>query len=188
MVEDAPWLLEEDEAVTKAQRDQLIKDNIGLTLWHARQFAAKHGKQVESGDYVTAAYLAMVDAAGRYEPTMACTFEQFSRYRIYGAMMDQLRKEVGRTDTTRRRKMREAEHHCDRLACIDPGYRRVESADLVDHLSHMVPDDRSESLVRMRAAGLNNREIGDRLGLCESRVSQLFHRVIRPHAQCLLDA
>lgn len=166
--------------MTKATRDQLVSDNIGLLLWHARQFAAKYGKQVEAGDYVTAGYLAMVEAAKRYRPDEGCSFEQFSRFRIYGAMMDQLRDEVGRTENTRRRKMHTSDRQPNRIGVIDSGFARVESEDWVNRAASLPVDERDGLVVRMKAAGFTHKEVGARLGCCETNVSHMIRKSIKP--------
>jgi RNA polymerase sigma factor for flagellar operon FliA len=74
-----------------AERDRLVVAHIGLVKSLARRLAQRLPPQVEIPDLISIGVLGLMDAAGRYRPSMGVPFDAFARRRVQGAMLDALR-------------------------------------------------------------------------------------------------
>jgi RNA polymerase sigma factor FliA len=74
-----------------ADRDRLVVAHIGLVKALAQRLARRLPSQVEVSDLVSIGVLGLVEAAGRYRPSMGVPFDAFARRRVQGAMLDELR-------------------------------------------------------------------------------------------------
>jgi len=74
-----------------ADRDRLVIDHVGLVKALAHRLAQRLPSQVEMSDLVSVGVLGLIDAAGRYRPSMGVPFDAFARRRVQGAMLDALR-------------------------------------------------------------------------------------------------
>jgi RNA polymerase sigma factor for flagellar operon FliA len=72
-------------------RDQLVMDNISLVKTMASRLAHRLPSQVELSELISVGTLGLIDAAGRYKPSLGVPFDAFARRRIHGAMLDSLR-------------------------------------------------------------------------------------------------
>ncbi len=78
------------ESATEA-RDRLVMEHVGLVKTLAQRLAMRLPSQVEVSDLVSVGVLGLIDAAGRYKPTLGVPFDAFARRRVQGAMLDSLR-------------------------------------------------------------------------------------------------
>lgn len=74
-----------------AERDQLVISHVGLVKAMAHRLAQRLPSQVEMTDLISVGVLGLIDAAGRYRPSMGVPFDAFARRRVQGAMLDALR-------------------------------------------------------------------------------------------------
>jgi RNA polymerase sigma factor for flagellar operon FliA len=74
-----------------AERDQLVITHVGLVKAMAHRLAQRLPSQVEMNDLISVGVLGLIDAAGRYRPSMGVPFDAFARRRVQGAMLDALR-------------------------------------------------------------------------------------------------
>jgi RNA polymerase sigma factor for flagellar operon FliA len=74
-----------------AERDQLVITHVGLVKAMAHRLAQRLPSQVELTDLISVGVLGLIDAAGRYRPSMGVPFDAFARRRVQGAMLDALR-------------------------------------------------------------------------------------------------
>jgi RNA polymerase sigma factor for flagellar operon FliA len=74
-----------------AERDRLVIDHVGLVKALAHRLAQRLPSQVEMTDLISVGVLGLIDAAGRYRPSMGVPFDAFARRRVQGAMLDSLR-------------------------------------------------------------------------------------------------
>ena len=72
-------------------RDRLVMEHVGLVKTMAQRLAMRLPSQVEVSDLVGVGMLGLIDAAGRYKPTLGVPFDAFARRRVQGAMLDSLR-------------------------------------------------------------------------------------------------
>lgn len=78
-------------STTLADRDQLVITHVGLVKAMAHRLAQRLPSQVEMTDLISVGVLGLIDAAGRYRPSMGVPFDAFARRRVQGAMLDALR-------------------------------------------------------------------------------------------------
>ena len=74
-----------------AERDKLVITHVGLVKAMAHRLAQRLPAQVEMTDLISVGVLGLIDAAGRYRPSMGVPFDAFARRRVQGAMLDALR-------------------------------------------------------------------------------------------------
>ena len=77
--------------IDHSERDRLVVAHIGLVKALARRLAQRLPPQVETPDLISIGVLGLMDAAGRYRPTLGVPFDAFARRRVQGAMLDALR-------------------------------------------------------------------------------------------------
>lgn len=73
-------------------RDKLVMTHVGLVKALAHRLAQRLPSQVEMTDLISVGVLGLIDAAGRYRPSMGVPFDAFARRRVQGAMLDALRE------------------------------------------------------------------------------------------------
>jgi RNA polymerase sigma factor for flagellar operon FliA len=66
-------------------------NHVGLVKALAHRLAQRLPSQVEMTDLISVGVLGLIDAAGRYRPSMGVPFDAFARRRVQGAMLDALR-------------------------------------------------------------------------------------------------
>ena len=72
-------------------RDQLVMAHVSLVKILAQRLAQRLPSQVDVSELVSVGVLGLVEAAGRYEPSLGVPFDAFVRRRVHGAMLDALR-------------------------------------------------------------------------------------------------
>jgi RNA polymerase sigma factor for flagellar operon FliA len=73
-------------------RDELVMSHVTLVRSLACRLARRLPSQVEVSELVSVGILGLIDAAGRYRPSLGVPFDAFARRRIHGAMLDALRE------------------------------------------------------------------------------------------------
>ena len=74
------------------ERDRLVVEHVGLVKATAHRLAQRLPSQVEINDLISIGVLGLIDAAGRYRPSLGVPFDAFARRRVHGAMLDALRE------------------------------------------------------------------------------------------------
>ena len=72
-------------------RDKLVMAHVGLVKAMASRLANRLPSQVEVSELISVGVLGLIDAAGRFKPSLGVPFDAFARRRIQGAMLDSLR-------------------------------------------------------------------------------------------------
>lgn len=72
-------------------RDELVMAHVGLVKVMASRLAHRLPPQVEVAELISVGVLGLIDAAGRFKPSLGVPFSAFARRRIHGAMLDSLR-------------------------------------------------------------------------------------------------
>lgn len=80
------------ETVDLETRDRLVMEHVGLVKALASRLAHRIPAQVELSELISVGVLGLIDAAGRYRPSLGVPFDAFARRRIHGAMLDALRE------------------------------------------------------------------------------------------------
>ncbi|MGE0591261.1 MAG: sigma-70 family RNA polymerase sigma factor [Vicinamibacterales bacterium] len=214
------------------QRDKLVMEHVALVKTMAQRLAQRLPSQVELSDLISVGVIGLIDAAGRYKPTLGVPFDAFARRRVQGAMLDslrdldwaprslrRLRREVDSTIARLRHELgREPEEReiasgmsrseadfqkameqlrslelgavrslesvtedgTSRLElCVDPGEgaaAQLERKELREQLALAIqelPERERHILALYFDEEMTLAEIGEVIGVCESRVSQL---------------
>ena len=66
-------------------------EHVGLVKAMASRLAHRLPSQVEVSELISVGVLGLIDAAGRFKPSLGVPFDAFARRRIHGAMLDSLR-------------------------------------------------------------------------------------------------
>jgi RNA polymerase sigma factor for flagellar operon FliA len=74
-----------------AGRNRLVMDHVQLVRAVACRLSHRLPSSIELSELIATGTLALVDAAGRYKPSVGVPFEAFARQRVHGAMIDSLR-------------------------------------------------------------------------------------------------
>jgi RNA polymerase sigma factor for flagellar operon FliA len=213
-------------------RDQLVMQHVPLVKTLAQRLAQRLPSQVEVNDLISVGVIGLIDAAGRYKPTLGVPFDAFARRRVQGAMLDslrdldwaprslrRLRRDVDTAIGTLRRRlgrepeekeiadelslsMADYEKSMEQLRTLDVGtirsldaptedgstrlemlvdpdegvVRHLERQELRQHLKlaiEQLPERERQILALYYQEELTLVEIGEVIGVCESRVSQL---------------
>src|ERR1700682_2313016 len=80
-----------DDQKLLADRNQLVMDHLGLVKGLAFRMARRVPTQVEVSELMGVGMGGLIDAAGRYQSSLAVPFDAFARRRVHGAMLDWLR-------------------------------------------------------------------------------------------------
>lgn len=116
----------------------------------------------------------LIDAARRYDPTVGAKFTTYAWVRISGAIVDGYRRSI---DWDRRRRIVEVdldELGDQRLRCDDPGYDRVvDAVHAAATIAGLALSERDRYVIVELGSGTTLREIGQALGVSESRVCQI---------------
>lgn len=226
-------------------RDKLVMEHVGLVKIMAGRLANRLPSQVEVSELISVGVLGLIDAAGRFEPSMGVPFGGYARRRIHGAMLDalrdldwaprtvrKLRRDVDSAIATLRSQLgREpdaaaiagalgvSESEYDRMLdqlrsadlaaiqqasagddgvttlemAIDPSegpHARLERRELREHLARVIvqlPERERHILSLYYEEELTLAEIGEVIGVGESRVSQLRTQAIARLRTLLAD-
>jgi RNA polymerase sigma factor FliA len=213
-------------------RDELVIQNVALVKSLAQRLAQRLPSQVSIEDLISAGVLGLIEAAGRYQPSLGVPFQAFARRRVHGAMLDALRDldwaprslrrlrrdvdaaiaavrartggepdepaiaaELGLSQEDYERALEQLRtlelataRELDAPAsdgtpliefCIDPGetaVQTIERQELRTHLARAVeqlPERERHILALYYEEEMTLAEIGETIGVCESRVCQL---------------
>lgn len=161
-----------------ATMQQLVEQYIPFANKLAYQKKKTLPKFIDLEELKSAAYLGLVEAATRYKPELGIEFTTFSYPRIWGAIHDYLREQgwMKRGDNTQ-------------MLSLDVPSNDSENCTLRDTIEAKTEDDTEEcfevitlSLDAQAKAVLRHyfideysmKEVGDKFGVSESRISQLI--------------
>jgi RNA polymerase sigma factor FliA len=150
----------------------LPKIRITASLLNSRRPAS-----VSFDDLCSVGFLGAMEAVERYDTAYDCSLKSYSEGRIRGAMLDEIRRVVGRSGSSKAAGTEVSEVEAFRLPCPRPSPFDLREADeielLLEGLVHALPW-RERLILRLWAwDGWLLRDIGVLLGVNESRVSQL---------------
>ncbi|HXT70739.1 MAG TPA: RNA polymerase sigma factor FliA [Vicinamibacterales bacterium] len=139
-------------ATTTSQenRDELVMNHVNLVRSMANRLARRLPSQVEVSELVSVGILGLIDAAGRYRPSLGVPFDAFARRRIHGAMLDALR-ELDWAPRSVRKAQRELDGALAQLRHLLGREPREEEVAQTMHLS---TDDYRKVLDQLRTADL----------------------------------
>lgn len=170
--------------------DQLAIDNMDLVRPAARRLSRTHQNTEE---LIGWGYIALVEAAQSWDPERGIPFRPYAQVLIKGAMIDAIRvatMPLGyRTAAERKAPSGNRDFCLDaglQPGFIEKGYECVESLDLMRWaLAQLNPDER-DLVFQCLILGRPQAEIGAKLGLTNSRISQRL-KAIRQKLRRLND-
>lgn len=185
-------------------KDKLVTANIGYVVNMAKQYA---GRGVDIDDLVSEGNIAMIDAAGKFDPSRGKRFVSYAAPFIRHAMEHAIEQQAGlyrvpRSEATRDTKKRKMPVSVDQPIPIGSttGFNllsvlvnnNVKQADLsledeetMQHLKRVlnVLDDREREVVTrfygLGSASFTMAEIGEAMGLKRERVRQIRDKAVR---------
>ncbi len=127
-------------------RDQLVIAHVGLVKAMAHRLAQRLPAQVEMSDLISVGVMGLIDAAGRYRPSMGVPFDAFARRRVHGAMLDALR-DLDWAPRSLRRMRRELD---GAVAKLRAELKREPTEDEVAGQMHMSPREFDKAMDQVR--------------------------------------
>ena len=179
-----------DSDQQREERDRLVMDHVGLVKSMASRLARRLPAQVGVSELVSVGVLGLIDAAGRYRPSLGIPFSAFARRRIHGAMLDALR-EVDWAPRSVRRAQREVDAVISRLRHTtghEPESHEIAAALNVslDEYEKMLDQIRSIEVATVRLAGGREEGRGDLLDIAVDTEDSPHARVERQELRKML--
>jgi len=188
------------KATRLAARERIVEHFMPKARRLCEYYSARTGFHAAAGELLGAAWEALAQAAERFDPAAGVRFWTYAAARVRGGIRDELR----RMDPVKRRamKLRRDGRVCDFLLARDvpgaedlyahkaaPWFRHPQTTEADPHAACAETDaarrllmclPRRKKLIMWLyyADGLTMKEIGQVLGLCASRVSQMHSQAI----------
>ena len=164
-------------------------EHVGLVKTMAQRLAMRLPSQVEVSDLVSVGVLGLIDAAGRYKPSLGVPFDAFARRRVQGAMLDSLR-DLDWAPRSLRRMRRDVDAAMGNLR--RRLNREPEEAEIAAEMGMTLPDYekaieqlRTLDIGAIRSLDAPSEDGTSRLELCvdptEGVVTQLERKELRAH-------
>lgn len=142
------------------------------------------GRVIEPDELVSIAYVALCNAATAYDPGRGASFRTYAGSRIDTAICDEARRRIGRKGIEKPTRIPyNALSSLDALNGVgyeapadDHPLEDVDSRDFVDRVLAQLPERERFCLTMYTHGELNQRELGEILGVSESRVSQIIRQ------------
>lgn len=156
--------------------DTNLQEYLPLTRWIARKIAYERGSLKDLDDLSQIGVLGLIEAAERYDASKGGSFKTYAEYRIRGTILDQLR-------TNKRQffpiSLQEEEPDGSTEGEFSDSLEERElRSSIKTALRQLTP--REQSVVQLYYyEDLNLKEIGEKLRVSESRVSQLHGSALR---------
>ena len=83
--------------------EALLEQFGGVIRYHAERLTPRLPNGLEKGDLLNAGMVALIQAAGNFDPSRGVQFRTFADYRVRGAMIDEMRRADWMGTETRRR-------------------------------------------------------------------------------------
>ena len=90
-------------AVNPNDPESLLDQYGDVIRYHAERLRPKLPASLEKGDLMSAGMVALIQAAGKFDPAKGVQFRTFADYRVRGAMVDEMRRADWMGTETRRR-------------------------------------------------------------------------------------
>lgn len=158
------------------ERNELVLRYIPLARKLAWKKHKTTPKNLQYEEIESAAYLGLVEAANKFDASKTVAFGFFAAFRINGAILDYLRelKWSGRNSDVEVQSL--DSEVCPLSLFVADDSRDNDATEFFDAATSKL-DEVGKNLINMYFfEGLSLKEIGKRIGVCESRVSQLLKK------------
>lgn len=162
----------------------LVEEHVEFARSHAGAWARRTSRWLDREDVFAIANLALCDAATKWTPARYPEFRVFAFFRIRAAIIEELRTKVGRHDKEPafHRRLWDAQVTSLDAMIEDKGFQRgeddpaiveIESQLIVDEVLAALPPRERFALTMLVYEDMPIKDIGELLGVHQSRVSQL---------------
>lgn len=157
-------------------QQQLVEQYVPLANKLAFQRKLALPKFIDVEDLKSAAYLGLVEAASRFDPSLGIAFSTFAYPRVFGAIQDFLRREgLGkRGNFLKSHSLNEQEEDGACLQDMLEAKPEENHEELLETISFELGDQAREVIRLYFIDEYSMREVGERFGVSESRISQLI--------------
>lgn len=117
----------DDHVAVADTRDKIIEDHMWLVRCIARSMADCLPQQIEVDDLISAGTVGLIKAVDDFDPSRGARLETYARYRIKGAILDELRKQdmLPYSTRSRLRRLDQAIHNLERTLGRHPTDREI---------------------------------------------------------------
>lgn len=156
---------------------QLVEKYIPLANKLAYQKKKSLPRFIDVEDLKSAAYLGLVEAASRFDPSIGVAFSTFAYPRIFGAIHDYLREQgwLRRGDNTHVLSLDSSEGGED---CLLRDTIQAKATDDTEECFEVIMlnlDDQAKEVLKTYFIDeYSMKEVGEKFGVSESRISQLI--------------
>lgn len=155
----------------------LVEKYMPLIRRKASQLSYRTSRE-EYNDLVCEGVLGFIQAADNFKLKKGVKFISFAWLRISGAMLDYLRKTSIREHHFKDVKISCLEDYSEPLCKEDKSFSDSDNQDLINSLTNML-SPRDRLIINMYyKKGLNRRQIGEKMDLDASRITQLMKHSI----------
>jgi len=173
--------------MTTIERNRLIENYMPL----ANKLAVEKKKSLPSwvslDDLKSAAYFGLVDAANKFDPERLISFGTYAKWRIAGEMLDFIRESCRDTERCSISLDSTDENGVSLASKIPQGVPVTDFDEFFEDLTKNLADLDRNILSMYYVDDLSLKEIGGKIGVSESRVSQLLKRS-REHVKMTIAA
>ncbi len=158
---------------------QLVEQYIPLANKLAYQKIKSLPRNIDIEDLRSAAYLGLVEAANRYKSELGVCFSTFAYPRISGAIIDYLREQgwMKRGDTCRILSLDTTlvnNEDCVLGDTVEAKEERRDQEEILEVISLNLDGQAKSVLKHYFIDDLSMKEVGDKFGITEGRISQLI--------------
>ncbi|MHA2380687.1 MAG: sigma-70 family RNA polymerase sigma factor, partial [Candidatus Thorarchaeota archaeon] len=155
-------------------QQQLVEQYVPMANKLAHKKKRTLPRFVDVEELKSAAYMGLVEAASRYKPEMGVAFSTFAYPRVSGAIYDYLRQESGGKREASVLSMDEpVEEECSLKNLLEARPER-NNDEFLEAVSLDLGPQAREVLRHYFIDAYSMKEVGDKFGVSESRISQLI--------------
>ena len=169
---------------TLETRDQIVVDHLPLVRAIAIRVYESIPVHVDLDDLIHAGVMGLIDAATRYDATMDVTFQSFAKHRIKRSILDSLRAAAS-SRPTEDENQSTPEYPAPVKFRPDNMVERKQLSVKLQSAISTLPDRYQKVVVLYYTKDMTMKEIGSRLNINESRVSQIHKNALEKMAVVL---
>lgn len=179
-----------DSTSLSPEQERLVLD----TMSYARRIAVINARKytIEEDDAISVATMGLIQAAKRFDPTKNDHFRKYAYQRILGSILDEVRKNLlgSRKDRAEGKKIKIWSFDERHLKTDQPLIELADyettpeiGIDLKNAMGRLTT--REQKVMWAMAHGTTSKEIGEQLGVSESRICQIAGKARKQLAQDL---
>jgi RNA polymerase sigma factor (sigma-70 family) len=165
------------------ERNKLVVEYKHLADKIAKKRKSGCVRGIQLSELKSAAYMGLIDAATKFDETKG-VFAMYARYRIHGEINDFLRKYSGSRKRHRITSwsldvptysinFHQSSPISENLIAKDDGISRVDNDDSYKKIMKHLTPIQQKIIYSYYVLGLSMKEIGSKIGVCDSRISQI---------------